>query len=484
MSNSLLEYNMVFRKYTNILSGFAVIASLFLAFSSPIDAATLNVCPSGCTYSTIQAAISAAAEGDTVTVQNGTYSGFTISKRITVTAANFNQNDPSQNTVQINGSVMSTGGSSWAWDQGPVIRGFKIHGSDPVTMASSPMTVEYNYITGTGGDNVSFEGGGGIVRGNRIQDPADDNIDADHQSKNILIENNYLLNAHEEGIEMRQHPDSMAQRTTVTIRGNRIENSPSDGFQIMDYDNFSNRHYVVERNLFINSGKGGIAIMPSDITQETLEGAAMPEPLYIVNNTFVGNQGGIAGGANAVVVNNIFSGQTGFDLKNVNGNSVIKNNLFAVAPRMQGTNSANQSPFTGNPMLSSTYTLGDGSLAIDKGLANLTHTYQYDGSGGGSAQSYTDTVVNLTSGQYQGNAPDLGRYESGMTGSTPAPTPTSPPGGRVGDINGDNFVNIVDVGMLVDAYGILPVANPRADLNTDGAVDIVDVGLIIDNYGL
>jgi hypothetical protein len=70
--------------------------------------------------------------------------------------------------------------------------------------------------------------------------------------------------------------------------------------------------------------------------------------------------------------------------------------------------------------------------------------------------------------------------DGGGTAATPTPAPV----GKVGDINGDNRVDIVDVGLLVDAYGILPIANPQADLNTDGRVDIVDVGLIIDNYGL
>lgn len=482
----MLENGIQMKKVLYVLP----LVALFL-FPKSSHAANITVCSSGCQHTTIQAGVNAAAQGDAVTVSNGTYSGFTINKKITVTAATFNQNDPSQNTVQINGSVMSTGGSSWAWDQGPVIRGFKIHGSDPVTMEDSPMTIEYNYITGTGGDNVSFEGGGGIVRGNRIQDPGDDNIDLDNQNRNVLIENNYLLNAHEEGIEMRQQEEDMPQRTTIIIRNNKIEGSPSDGFQIMDYDNFSNRHYVIERNLFLNNEEGGIAIMPSDITQETLEGAPMPEPMYVANNTFIGNTGGIAGGANAVVVNNLFSGSVSFDLKNVNGRSVIKHNLFATTARLQGTNNFdNGTNYVGNPQLSASYTLNAGSAAIDKGVTSFTHSYPYDGSGGGSAQTFNDTVVNIPAGQYSGNAPDLGWKESGLSGPTPGPTnppqptPTPPPGGKIGDLNNDNRVDIVDIGIMIDVYGLNPSVNPKADLNNDGNINIVDVGIIIDNYGL
>jgi hypothetical protein len=70
-------------------------------------------------------------------------------------------------------------------------------------------------------------------------------------------------------------------------------------------------------------------------------------------------------------------------------------------------------------------------------------------------------------------------------GGTPTPTivPTAPPQGRIGDINGDGAVNIVDVGLLIDVYGLQSTSNPSADLNHDGVINIIDVGIIIDYYG-
>lgn len=53
----------------------------------------------------------------------------------------------------------------------------------------------------------------------------------------------------------------------------------------------------------------------------------------------------------------------------------------------------------------------------------------------------------------------------------------------IGDINGDGKVTIVDIGIIIDNYGRLPITNSAADLNRDGKIDIVDIGIVIDNYG-
>jgi hypothetical protein len=63
---------------------------------------------------------------------------------------------------------------------------------------------------------------------------------------------------------------------------------------------------------------------------------------------------------------------------------------------------------------------------------------------------------------------------------TPTPTPTS--SSSPGDVNGDGFVNILDIGIMVDNYGKSPIPNPKADLNNDGSVDIIDIGIVVDHY--
>lgn len=65
--------------------------------------------------------------------------------------------------------------------------------------------------------------------------------------------------------------------------------------------------------------------------------------------------------------------------------------------------------------------------------------------------------------------------------TTPTPVATAP--SKTGDVNGDNKVDIVDIGIVIDNYGRNPIPNPKSDINRDGLVNIIDIGMIIDNYG-
>ena len=69
--------------------------------------------------------------------------------------------------------------------------------------------------------------------------------------------------------------------------------------------------------------------------------------------------------------------------------------------------------------------------------------------------------------------------------TTPSPTlrPNPSPVNKLGDINGDGVVDIIDIGVIIDNYGKVPINNIKADVNRDGTVDIIDVGIVIDNYG-
>jgi len=66
----------------------AVTAALALGPAGAASAATVTVCPSGCSFSQIAPAIAAANSGDTIQIGAGTYSGgFTVTKSISLLGA-------------------------------------------------------------------------------------------------------------------------------------------------------------------------------------------------------------------------------------------------------------------------------------------------------------------------------------------------------------------------------------------------------------
>jgi alpha-tubulin suppressor-like RCC1 family protein len=55
-----------------------------------------------------------------------------------------------------------------------------------------------------------------------------------------------------------------------------------------------------------------------------------------------------------------------------------------------------------------------------------------------------------------------------------------------GDVNNDNRVDILDLGLLADAFNTTPASpkwNAQADLNCDGMVNLLDLGILADSFG-
>jgi len=93
---------------------------------APASAATLDVCPHGCAYSQVAAAVAAAGNGDTVNVAPGTYQGgFTISKDLTLNGAGARQT-----TISGGGPVITVGVYNAASEPTVGISGFTITGGD------------------------------------------------------------------------------------------------------------------------------------------------------------------------------------------------------------------------------------------------------------------------------------------------------------------------------------------------------------------
>jgi hypothetical protein len=53
-----------------------------------------------------------------------------------------------------------------------------------------------------------------------------------------------------------------------------------------------------------------------------------------------------------------------------------------------------------------------------------------------------------------------------------------------GDVDGDNLVNITDLGILLSNFGLLAGAKlEQGDLSGDGAVNITDLGILLSHFG-
>jgi hypothetical protein len=60
------------------------------------------------------------------------------------------------------------------------------------------------------------------------------------------------------------------------------------------------------------------------------------------------------------------------------------------------------------------------------------------------------------------------------------------PPGQPADVDGDGFVDVVDLLYFVDSFGWLegdPAYSPACDFNDDGAVDVVDLLILVEFFG-
>lgn len=424
-------------------------------------------------YSTIQEAIDAASTGDRILVSPGTYPAVTnLNKDVILQATTFDPINPRNNTTIISGGTTTINIPSGV-SGSPEVRGFKVHNtssSGKNLIGNSQFDVEYSWFTG-GGDQVSYElGSGGVNRGNVYENAGDDCIDSDNQIRDVLIENNTCTNPNDDGIEMRFFDDSIPNIITVTVRGNKLESAGVDGFQLIDYNNDTNRRVIFERNLFLNNGVAGVGFLPNGNTNypdpNNPYAHPMREEVQITNNTFVGNRFGVSGGSNALVLNNIFLNSTRYGLLNVTGSSYVARNVFFgnILGNSSGTN--NNSAILGNPNLNASYIPQVGSVAIDAGLASYTWNNLF-------------RVVNflIPPDQYAGGAPDDGWKETGFTGPTitegptSTPVPTQPPTPTIdGTRVSTAIAALTDDAEEDNATGAVQHISTDLEFTTDGAL--------------
>jgi hypothetical protein len=288
-------------------------------------------------YATIQAAITAAEAGDVIQVRAGTYvENLILDRPIVLTAASFDPVNPANNSVILEGGGGVAVTIPANLTQMPTVRGFVIRSNSVGIQSSSPFIVEFNYFLAAT-DQVNYQwGAGGANRNNLYFKAGDDAIQLDNTDRPLLIENNRILYATDDGIEVNlQDKPSPPALIDINIWNNMIIGSKEDGIQLIDFPGEpqnTNRRLVIVGNLIANSQKAGIGFMSNTNTVEDLSGADIVEPVHVFNNTLYGNNHGISGGDNLVAFNNIIANSGGRAVWRVQGppgsNSVVAHTLF------------------------------------------------------------------------------------------------------------------------------------------------------------
>ena len=354
-------------------------------------------------HPTIQTAIDAARDGDTVLIAPGTYrESLVLSGKSLTLASHFLQtNDPKDVTATVldaMGPENRRGASILVVDKtaGPNTRivGLTFQGASHAVTIRARAEIRNNRFTNNG-DALSFESGSGVVRLNTFEGNSDDGIDLDNASA-AVIEDNVIRNNRDDGIEVRLHPYTGAM-LDIVIRRNVISGNGEDGVQLIDYPATSHRTFRIERNVFVNNAMAAIACMKDGVTKENYAGAELIERIAIVNNTIIGGEYGVTGGDNMVLLNNVITGIAKSALKRVHGDSAAGRNLLWKNGRDAEECDVKQDRFLRmDPLLDSDFRPKIGSPCIDAGEA----TFEFNG----------ETLV-ISKDSFTGRAPDLGALE-------------------------------------------------------------------------
>ena len=116
----------------------------------------------------------------------------------------------------------------------------------------------------------------------------------------------------------------------------------------------------------------GIGLMSDGETVEDFRGAAIPEPIAIINNTICRNQIGLVGGGQLQVLNNLFVENLEAPLKNVKGSVRLTHNLFwANGAEPEDSELDSGVVLKDDPRLDREYRFDSSSVCVDRGTTHI-----------------------------------------------------------------------------------------------------------------
>ena len=341
-------------------------------------------------YETIQEAVDAAQDGDTILIAPGSYEAhnITVTKRLTI-GSNYLL---SGNVADIEKTVINEGSHCFFFkkgSEGSTITGLRfVSMRDPVE-TKVHINVVHNIFYGSKHDAISFDAGsGGYCAYNRIERSTDDGIDID-DNVDVTIESNTIVHSRDCGISIDLNRYSGPVLETV-IRGNTISGNANNGIYLKEAGSATDRRFLIYRNIIDHNGGVGVRL------GRHIESSALAEEVILYNNTISDNRLGVTGGTNTLAFNNIITGNSDVGMYRVTGDSVVDYTLFF----NNGMDHADVNLASGgmllyeDPNMTSSYMLKDGSVCIDAG-----------------ALSYSLNGATLTVDDYKGSAPDIGAME-------------------------------------------------------------------------
>ncbi len=419
-------------------------------------------------YLTIQSAIDAAVNGDIVLIATGLYyENLEINSKTITLASEYLDSNDEQDIFQ---TIIDGGGqttliiTSSAKDT--TVIGLTFRNAEDGISVLTKTYIFNNRFTGCS-DGIDYEqGSGGVCGYNLFENNSDDGIDLDYDI-NIIILENIIRNNGDDGIEIRLH-NYNGPILTYIIRNNVIYGNREDGIQLIDYPGFSDRVFYIENNIILKNSMAAIGCMSNGNTIENYEGASIPEPVHLINNTFAENNYGLTGGGNMVVKNNIFMDTNETALKNVDGQSVIVYNSFW----NNGMNFDGSLPGTGNIYVNPLFVnivIEDFHLQSEFGRWDNNQNKWI-------ADSNTSPCIDTgapNSNWIMEVWPHGKRINIGAYGGTNQASMSPSTIGNAADFNNDNVVDGKDLSALSNEWlkTNLPVV---VDINRDGTVNFFD----------
>lgn len=301
------------RQATGRLFVLATLLFLLLGLrATPVSAATLTVCASGCDHVTIAAAITAAAAGDTLSLSAETFTegDLTIDKDLTITGA-------SADTTIVQAAATAGTATTRVFD---VLAG--------ATVTIEKMTIRHGNPTGT------YDNGGGIRNVGTLT--INDTIISD----NVAGPNNSRGGG---GIDNFNGFPGFEGMATLTINNSIIRDNSHNRANGGGGGVRSNQRLTINNSTFTGNTVAGSNALGGAIRIDPTTAASIAE---INNSTFSGNSAPFGGGVasqgtltirNSTVTGNTSDGTIIGDLGNYNG---VMHVINTIAANNQGAGNA------------------------------------------------------------------------------------------------------------------------------------------------